>query len=93
MSYFLYEPVTPTLSLKVFIHIIFHDSVHIFAKSYIRFFSLLFKEAVMSPVLPGLILGYFATTTRKIIYIKGPAKPLLIFFSTHLLAVVAVAKL
>lgn len=41
------------------IYSLFHDRVHIFAKSYIRFFSLLFKEVVMSPVLPGLILGYF----------------------------------
>ena len=41
------------------IYSLFHGSVHIFAKSYIRFFSLLFKEAVMSRVLSGLILGYF----------------------------------
>lgn len=36
LSYFPYEPVTSALSLKVFI--LFHDRVHIFAKSYIRFF-------------------------------------------------------
>ena len=41
------------------IYSLFHGSVHIFAKSYIRCFSLLFKEAVMSQVLSGLILGYF----------------------------------